>query len=253
MKLTQRGSGHFPSFKSTISRKTALPLILGVIPFIFPETAYAAPCPSPVNNTTISVSCDGAITWTGGFLTVNSGATINAGNNINGINFTGYTVTNLTNSGTITNTNGFYTIVSNGNSSITNIINNNGATISGSSAALAWNPISVGTIENHGLIESTNGSAILNYGNINTINNYSDGTIKGAGGHHGIYNVVGSIGSINNFGVISTTSFGYGIRNLATLTTLTNAQGLNGSGGYVLQYTDSGLPPEKWSSLKYGY
>ena len=85
----------------------------------------------------------------------------------------------------------------------------------------------IGTIANYqtGVISSSTGSGIANYGQISVINN--SGVIAGA---YGIINSGGVIGAINNFGSITSGASGVGIYNVgnSTITTLTNAGTISG-------------------------
>ncbi|MBU3628142.1 autotransporter outer membrane beta-barrel domain-containing protein [Polynucleobacter sp. AP-Reno-20A-A9] len=85
----------------------------------------------------------------------------------------------------------------------------------------------IGTITNYqtGVISSSTGSGIANYGQISVINN--SGVIAGA---NGIINSGGVIGAINNFGSITSGASGIGIYNVgnSTITTLTNAGTISG-------------------------
>lgn len=251
-----------PSFKSAISRKTALPLILGIFPFLSSDAAYAISCPSPVSSdTTISASCtiSPQIDWTGGSLTISGLTTIVHGDVYGVFSTDGHNVGNLTNNGTITTSSyptGYYAVLALGTASISSIINNNGGTISGPLAALAWST-PVGIIENHGVIEATDPvygvAAIINSdGNIGTINNYSGGIItslsRGSGIDNGEVGLPGSINVINNYGVISGSGGSYGINNSfgGTITTLTNAQGGDSSTAAKTALTYTGTLPTNY-------
>ena len=100
----------------------------------------------------------------------------------------------------------------------------NYGSISGQSNAFGiWGGV-IGELNNYKTIEATGGSAgaaiNLQYGQIQTINNYSAGVIQSP--NDGIFNG-GSIGTITNQGLMLSST--YGIYNAGTIGTLNNAQG----------------------------
>jgi uncharacterized protein with beta-barrel porin domain len=186
-------------FMTTITRRLVFPsifyclLVLG----LGQHPALAAPC-VPDANGVISGTCYYDNTEAPGFTDITNDGTITVSKGIAFYN--SGALSSLTNNDTITN-------ASPGNGY--GILN------SGASA-------SIDTITNNGTISSPNngGTGIGNDtgGHIGTIVNSSTGTISGY--QYGIWNLVGTIGTIDNSGTI--TSSINGIDNSSTLGTITN-------------------------------
>ena len=144
----------------------------------------------------------------------------------------------LSNSGLLTSGN----IAIDNQGTIGSLINTNTGTIRSYYSGIYNDSGSIGVLTNNGLISSTLGYGIDNYGAISTLTN--TGTIRSD--YTGIYNDSGSIGALTNSGLISST-LGYGIHNYGAIGTLTNTGTIrsdyNGiyNNGTIGTLTNSGL------------
>jgi outer membrane autotransporter protein len=236
--------------------------IIVLIVMARPDVARSAPCSGP----TISTSCSGPYSWTGGDLvvdgraslsgtpdgvTVGSGITVGSlidngaitgtGDNGAGIGNAG-TITMLSNGGTITSTGSNGAGIDN-TGTITSLANGSIISGTGSNSNGIDNESTIGTLINSGFITGTNvqdssgyGAGIDNAGTITTLIN--NGTI--VGGSTGSSGPVDAavqnsnlIVTLTNSGTIagSGSGSGYGIDNLGTITTLTNSDGGSIFGG----------------------
>lgn len=193
-------------------------------------------------------SCEN-LAWSAGGITSKYTITAQGGSN-HAVTASG-TVGDFVNNGTLTGLNGSTGIAIQSAAAVTSITNNamvdtaNGITLSAgayvgtiTNAASAYlsgrvgfgiallSNASVTNLINAGDISGANaGDAIrvASTASIGTITNEATGQIAATDTGHGINNQ-GTVGTINNFGILDST-FGYGIKNTGTIATLNNAQG----------------------------
>jgi hypothetical protein len=177
-----------------------------------------------INSTVTNVSYGGPVVGafgSVGVLTNTVNGSITSGYQGQGISNDGGTISELTNLGSITSSNGAYGIVNARDGSII-------------------------TINNSGTVSAA-GLGIVNVGFITTLNN--SGTISGTGSNStGIYNS-NSITTLNNSGTISGTDFsGAGVKNIGSITNLNNLSNgtintgvYNGSGNVITSFINAGV------------
>ncbi len=135
-------------------------------------------------------------------------ASANGGNNLSAAIGNEGVINTIDNDGDIVG-DGIYGIVNYTGATTHEIINREGATVSGSYAAIENYDLDslIDSISNSGSIVSNAGNAILNYGTLTTLTNNVSGVISGSGGAWGVVNAF-SMGSLINNGTIQVTGAG---------------------------------------------
>jgi hypothetical protein len=183
---------------------------------IFSQQVSAADCVTSVSGTvTISTACD----LPSGGITIDSGATLNAGTyKLTDSSSSGYLINNGT-----TNFTGSYTLVIN-SSTVSQITNNGTFTLSKSYGIKVDSGGTITNFTNNGTMTMGANYSILNDGG--TITNFTNaGTMNWTSGYYGLLFGTGTWGTFTNTGVITGATIDLHNNAGGTFTTLNNLQG----------------------------
>lgn len=183
---------------------------------IFSQQVSAADCVTSVSGTvTIGTACD----LPSGGITIDSGATLNAGTyKLTDSSSSGYIINNGT-----TNFTGSYTLIID-SSTVSQITNNDTFTLSDAYAIRVNSGGTITNFTNNGTMTMGENYAIWNGGG--TITNFTNaGTMNWTSGYYGIRFGTGTWGTFTNTGVITGTTRDFYNAEGGTFTTLNNLQG----------------------------
>ena len=183
---------------------------------IFSQQVSAADCVTSVSGTvTIGTACD----LPSGGITIDSGATLNAGTyKLTDSSSSGYIINNGT-----TNFTGSYTLIID-SSTVSQITNNGTFTLSDAYAIRVNSGGTITNFTNNGTMTMGENYAIWNGGG--TITNFTNaGTMNWTSGYYGIRFGTGTWGTFTNTGVITGTTRDFYNAEGGTFTTLNNLQG----------------------------